>query len=154
MEKEELKKKYVALAGKYDLPDYAEINQAFEIEKIDTDSDILLKVIRKIVVEKIVHSLSFVEMLLNPINTSQMYYSYIKSMDEEDKKFLDETYKSFFEISTDSLLREIDYSEKGEAEIIKKVCKAWNERKKGFKRVLSNINNPKVGEKKERSYFG
>ena len=154
MELDELKKEYGGLEKKHKLPSFSEVNQIFDIEKIDRESDVMLKTIRKVMVDKIMSSLGFVEMLMNPMNAPRMYYRYIKNMSEEDKKSLDNIYESFSEISTLSLEREIDYDEKGEVGLIKYVFKIWNDMRSEFRRILKNIKNPGEGEKKDRNYFG
>ena len=65
----ELKKKYADLSKKYKLPNFVNLNEDFEVEKIERDTDLLLKAIRKVMMEKIVNSMSFLEMLLNPVNS-------------------------------------------------------------------------------------
>jgi hypothetical protein len=155
MELEEFKKAYEKLVKKFNLPNFDKLNQAFEVEKVDKVSEILLKVIRKIMVEKIVNSLGFVEMLMNPMNAPRMYHSYIKNMSKEDKEALDYIYEEFSKISIDSLEREIYYDEREEAELIKKVFKIWMEVCEKFKRILNNMkNNSGSDERKERNYFG
>jgi len=154
MELKNLIKEYGKYEKKYKLPSFKEINQAFEIEKIDKESEILLKVIRKIMVEKIVNSLGFVEMLLNPMNAPRMYHAYIKNIQEEDKKCIDKIYESFSEISTLSLEREVDYDEKKEAELIIQIFKVWNKMKPEFQKILKNLKDPSESKQKDRSYFG
>ena len=89
MDLKELKKHYEILSKKYKLPSFKELNEDFDIEKIDKESDILLKVVRKVMMEKIVNSLGFIEMLLNPMNSPRMYHAYLNSMSVEDKKAID-----------------------------------------------------------------
>ena len=72
MELKDLKKEYSDLAEKYKLPSFKELNENFEIEKIDKDTEILLRDVRKVMMEKIVNSLGFLEMFLNPMNAPRM----------------------------------------------------------------------------------
>ena len=151
----ELKNSYDLLAKKYKLPDFKEVNENFEIEKRDKESDILLKAIRKTAMEKIINSLGFLEMLLNPMNVPRMYMNYVRSITTEDKKDIDKIYDSFSALSLEALGVEIDYSEKGEAELIKKIFSTWVSVKPEFRRILANMKKPMVnGVKKEKSYFG
>jgi hypothetical protein len=155
MEVKELKAEYATLAKKYKLPSFIELNENFEIEKIDRESETLLRAVRKVVIEKIVNSLGFVEMLLNPINVPRLYVPFIKSMAQEQKILLDQVYWKFSELSTGSLACEIHYDENKEAELIRKTNTTWNEIKKDFGKLLENISKPKTQiEKKEKSYFG
>lgn len=154
MDLKELKKLYGELAGKHKLPGFSELNEDFEIDKIKKGEDTLLRTIRKTMMEKIVNSMNFLEFLLNPVNAPRLYLPYIKSMTSDDKKEIDDIYGKFAEIALSALSLEINYSEKGEAEMIKRIAKTWNEAKPGFAKIISKVQKPAVYEKKEKSYFG
>ena len=155
MELKDLKKEYEKLESRHKLPKFDELNADFEIEKLDKQSDKTLRAIRKVMMEKIVNSMSFLEMLVNPINTPRMYLSYINTMSHEDKKTIDNIYTSLAELSVLSLELEIDTTEEKEAGLIKDVFKKWQELKGGFKQIIANIKTPKNSiVKKERNYFG
>jgi len=155
MELKELKKNYGVLAKKYKLPSFAELDGAFEIYKIDRESDTLLRDVRKHTMEKVVNSLGFVEMLLSGMNAPRMYYSYLKTMSPEDRKKLENVYSQFAELIVFSLELEVKYDEKSEAELIKKIFKVWDSVRGDFSFVLKNIRKPAANSvKKERSYFG
>ncbi len=132
MELDELKKEYGRLGKKYSLPEFGEVNEAFEIEKIDRDSDSLMRVVRKVMMEKVVSSLGFVEMLLNPMNAPRMYIAYINSMSVDDKKSIEKIYSDLARVSVDALNCEIDYSEKAEAEVVKDIFMVENLYRVGF----------------------
>ena len=155
MEVKELKKKFEELEKKYKLPSFAELDENFEIFKIDRESDALLRAVRKQMMEKIVNSVGFVEMLLNPVNVPRMYFAYMKTMVMEDKNVLEKIYSAFSELIVSSLQAEVDYNEKNEAELIKKINQIWKANKNGFVKILENVKKPNgVLSKKERSYFG
>jgi hypothetical protein len=151
----ELKKDYFIFIDKYGLPQFEELNENFEVEKIERRSDFLLRVIRKIVMEKVANSLSFVEMLLNPVNAPRMYFGYLKNLSSEDKKNLDEIYSKLSKLVVRSLRVEVGYSEEGEAELIKEAYKSWEEVKPKFRKIFDGVLKPREEEKKrERDYFG
>ena len=155
MEVKELKSAYDSLEKKHKLPSFVELNENFEIEKIDRESDTMLRTIRKIMMEKIVNSLSFLEMVLNPVNAPRMYFPFIKSMTTKDRELLEKLYWHFSELSASSLSREIHHDEKKEAELIKKTNSTWNELKEDFSVLLEKIQRPQQNDaKKEKSYFG
>ncbi len=150
-----LKKQYAALTKKYDLPEFKALNDHFEIEKIDKDTDTLLKFIRKIMMEKIVNSLTFLELLMNPVNAPRMYLPYIRSISQEDKTIIDRLYSSLSDLSILSLDLEIDSSEKKEAELIFKIYSLWMSVKPDFRKILHSLKQPlSTPAKKEKSYFG
>ena len=155
MELEKLKSDYEKLSKKYKLPSFKELNEIFEIEKIEKDSDCLLRVVRKVMLEKIINSLNFLEMLLNPMNVPRLYMGFVKQMTVEDKKNLENMYESLGSLSVESLALEINYNEVSEAKMIKKIVDIWNANKAGFAKIIDGIRKPKNSEaKKEKSYFG
>ncbi|MBX4212499.1 hypothetical protein KW787_03545 [Candidatus Pacearchaeota archaeon] len=154
MELKMLREQYSFLAKKYSLPSFNELNEDFEIDKIDRESDTLIRVVRKVMMEKIVNSLTFLEMLINPVNTPRIYFSYIRSITPEDKKIIDELYTIFGELSISSLDLEIDYSEKKESDVVRKIYSTWKATKPNFRVIIANMRKPNGFTKKEKSYFG
>jgi len=154
MELSELKKEYARLMEKYGLPTFKELNESFEIEKIDKESEILLRNIRKFMMEKIVNSMNFVEMFFNSMNAPRMYLPFINTMSVEDRKIIENIYKKFAELILNSLSNEIAYSEKKEAELVIKINNVWDSVKDDFLRLIEKVGKPNSASKKERSYFG
>lgn len=152
----DLKKQYDSASKKYKLPSFEELNSNFEIDKIDKETDNLLKNIRKVMMDKVVNSLQFLDMLSNPVNAPRVYQQYLRSMSLEDKKEIDKIYDVLGILSLGSLDLEIDPSEIKEAELIKKILISWNSVKPSFRRILDNMKHPSVNgnSKKEKSYFG
>lgn len=154
----EFGKEYDALAKKYKLPSFTQINDHFEIDKIDRETFNVLRLVRKVMMEKVVNSISFLELLSNPSNTPRIYYAYMRSMTGEDKRIIDKLYDSLSKLSVESLELEIDGTEKREAEIIKKIYDVWTSAKPGFRIILKHMRSPNGigdnGQKKEKSYFG
>jgi hypothetical protein len=154
MELKEFKKEYEELAKKYKIQSFKELNEEFEIDKIDRETECVLRLVRKAMIEKIVNSLGFLEMLLNPTNSPRIYLPYLKNMTIEDKEIIEKIYSSLADLSLNSLLLEVEYSEKGEAELIKKIYSTWDSNKTDFKKIIINVRNPKTIVRKEKSYFG
>jgi len=154
MELKDFKKEYAELSKKYKLPEFKEMNEEFEIDKIERESECPLRLIRKAMIEKIVNSLGFLEMLLNPANSPRIYMPYLKNMTVEDKEIIEKIYSELADLSLSSLLLEVEYSEKGEAELIKKIYSTWDSNKADFKKIIINVKNPKTIVRKEKSYFG
>ena len=151
----ELKQKYEELAKKYKLPDFREINENFEIEKIDSDTDCLARAIRKVIMEKIVNSLGFIELLLNPVNVPRMYIPFLKTMTLDNKKEMERIYDTLSEVVLAAVELEMEYDEKKEAELIIKANEKWKSVKPGFKKVIGSIKNPPISNSdKSKSYFG
>lgn len=154
MELEKIKKEYEKFLKKYKLPDFNALNEEFEIEKLERESETILRAVRKVMMEKIVNSLGFLEMLLTPMNAPRMYFAYIKTMSSGDKQKIEKMYSLLSDMSLIALEREIEYSEKGEAELINSLFKGWNEIKRDFVKIVENIKKPNNQiAKKEKSYF-
>lgn len=155
MELDEIKKEYAKLEKKYKIPSFKEINEDFDVDKIDRESECFLRLIRKTMMDKVLNSLNFFEMLLNPMNCPRLYMPFVRVMTQEDKKNIEDIYEKLGRLSIEALDLEISYNEKGEAEMIAKICKVWDECRLGFHKVADGIKHPRNGEmKKERSYFG
>lgn len=154
MKLEELKKNYSILEKKYKLPSFSELNEDFGIEILRKGEELLLRSIRKVMLEKIVNSLGFVEMLLNPVNAPRMYFVYLKSVSADDKKDLDKIYSVLADLVLASSKLEVEYSEKGEAGMINQIVKDWNSIKPAFVRVIEHMQHPVSSVQKEKSYFG
>src|SRR3989338_5550111 len=99
MEIKDFKKEYAKLALKYKTPSFEELNENFEIERIEKDTEILLRAVRKLMMEKVVNSMNFIEMMLNPVNSPRMYLPFISGMTVEDKNSIDKIYDGLGELS-------------------------------------------------------
>ena len=157
MELKDLKKAYSGYESKYKLPSFDKLNEDFEIEKINLESDFLLRVIRKLMMDKVVGFLNFFERVIsNPAGLPGIYYQFIRAIDSADKKESDKIYNILGELSLIAFEREINVSEKGEAELIKKIYSQWSALKPALmklaKKMRSTENNNVL--KKEKSYFG
>lgn len=155
MEVENFKKEYNIYLKKYGLPGFSELNRRFEIDKIEKESECLLRVIRKVMMDKVINSLSFLDMLLNPMNAPRIYLSFIKNMSSDDKKEIDSVYGKLGELALSCLPLELNYDEKKEADMIKSIYSKWSGLDEEFGRILEKMSRPNSAtSKKEKSYFG
>lgn len=145
---------YGDLVKKYSLPNFGALNLDFEVEKLDKDTDHILRAFRKIMMEKVVNSMGFLEMLVNPINAPRMYLPFIRTMTVDDKKIIDSLYMRMAELSLLSLDLEVESSEKREALLLSQVFNAWQKIKPDFKKLLASMKVIRGIVKKELSYFG
>ena len=121
----ELKKKYGLLKNKYPLPSFKELDEEFDILKADSDSETLLREIRKVMILKFSAILNFVELLLNPTSGSMFYMFLVRGINGIDKKIMDELFEKLGEIELASFRLDINYSEKNEADFIKSEFASW-----------------------------
>jgi hypothetical protein len=155
MELKEIKREYEVLAKKYSLPNFKQLNEEFEVERINHESETVLRAVRKAVMEKMINMLGFLEMFINPVNVPRMYIPYIKSISAADKKEIDKIYDDVSALTMEGLDYEVDYSEEGEAKLIKKTFDMWNSVKPSLRKILANMRKPVADDsKKERSYYG
>jgi len=152
-----LKKDYETLAKKYKLPDYKTLNEEFDIEKVaEQETDTLLREIRKVIMDKVIAYLRFIELLLNPSQAPMFFFALLKGLDNDDKKLLEELYTKLGKLEIEVIEVDNDYSEKGEAEFIKRISAKWKEVKEGMKKISKSLKLSweKKTEKKEKSYLG
>jgi len=154
---EELKENYKKLQEKYPLPNFKDLNENFDINKLsEIETDTLLRDIRKAVMDKILAYLRFVELLLNPSEGSLFFFSLVKGLGSDDKKTAEGIFNELGEIEIEAISLDNIYSEKKEAEFIKEIHKKWQEikekveslsdsLKKGWKRKINQ---------REKSYLG
>tara|TARA_Y100000310_G_C20525952_1_gene736033 strand:+ start:370 stop:855 length:486 start_codon:yes stop_codon:yes gene_type:complete len=153
----ELKQKYIELKQKYYLPEFSNMNEIFDIEEIDVETDFLLRRIRRVVSERISGYLRFIEVILNPSNAPMFIFKLIKKINEQDKKTLTELYETLGSFELEIVKLDLEYNEAKEAEFIKKIYNALNDNIS--RKLLMVVEKMKNGEGKEKieekgSYFG
>ena len=152
-----LKKEYSKLASKYNLPKFEILNQKFDIEKLaGRETDMLLREIRRAIMEKAVTYFKFVEIFLNPGTAPMFFLAMIKRLNGIAREPLEEIYVELGKLEIESIELENSYDEKKEAEFIKSVNQKWDNISKKFTELLEKINFSLKArdEKKDRSYFG
>tara|TARA_Y100000310_G_C20516382_1_gene731403 strand:+ start:199 stop:681 length:483 start_codon:yes stop_codon:yes gene_type:complete len=138
----ELIVKYKPLMEKYQLPDFSKLNEQFDIEEIDPESEFLLRKIRRSIADKVANYLRFVEIILNPSNAPMFFFKLLKKIDNSDKESLTELYESLGNYELKMLSLDIEYNEQDEADFIKEVYKSFiTEIKDEFKKTIEKLNN-------------
>ena len=154
---ENLKKEYAKLENKYKIPSYQQLNEEFDIEKVqELETDTLLREVRKVVLDKVIAYLRFIELLLNPSQAPMFFFALLKGLDNTDKKILEELYSKLGKLEIEVIEIDNDYSEKGEAEFIKHLFNEWKGVKEDMKKISKSLRNSwdKKSERKEKSYLG
>jgi len=154
---EKLKKDYKKIQNKYNLPDFKKLNEDFSIEKIsETETENLIREIRRFMGEKFSNYLRFSEAILNPVNVPMFVLSVVKTINSEDKKRLTEVYKKLSKIEVQLLELEIEFSDKKEAEFIKNSFRIWQDIKKDLIELVETIKRSwdNKFETNSKSYFG
>ena len=156
-ELDQLKKNFAVLQKKYSLPNFKQLNEDFEIEKLSgKETDMLLREIRKLIVDKVLAYLRFLELLMNPTSAPMFFLAIVKTLSVEDKKLVENLYKSMASVEFNALDLDNRYSEKTEAEFIKNTYSSWQETKTEFSELAGQLKATwnKKSTKKERGYFG
>lgn len=153
---ESLKANYDLLKKKYSLPEFKFLNENFEIENIDPESEIILKAIRKHVTEKVFYVLRSLETFMNPSNAPMFIFDIIKMLSESEKELIKNLYNRIVVYEVEAFGLEAEYDEKNEAEFIKRVSLDWKDISLDLKKIYSamKISDTREAKKSEKSYFG
>ncbi|PIN93310.1 hypothetical protein COU54_03655 [Candidatus Pacearchaeota archaeon CG10_big_fil_rev_8_21_14_0_10_31_24] len=152
---EVFKSEYEKKAKKYGLPSYESLLEEFDFEKVNYGSEVVVRVSRRYMLDKVHHALNFLEMLLNPVNLPRIYMPFVKSANSEDKKNMDKLYSDFGKLSLKGVSFEAGSSEKEEAELVKEIYKVWKQDQSMLKEVLNKVDSPNEDlSNKDKSYFG
>lgn len=152
-----LKKGYEELQKKYNLPDFKTMNEDFHIEKIaESETELLISEVRKFVGDKLANYMRFVENLLNPVNVPMFIFSFVKALDVNDKKILEEIYKNLMKMELHFVELDLEFNEIKEAEFVRESFQFWQKIKKDMTQILERINTKwdEKSESKSKGYFG
>lgn len=156
---ENLKEKYNEHKKKYGLPDFSALNELFDLEDVGSDTDYLLRKIRRAVAERISGYSRFVDVILNPSNAPVFFFNLIKKLDLKDKEAITNVYNILGNLELEMMGLDLEYNEKKEAEFLIKIVDVFDKKiRPVFLDVLKKLRNgdDKSDVKKETkgSYFG
>lgn len=154
---EEMKKEYEKIAKKHNLPSFNEMNEDFHIEKIaESETEILIREVRRYIGEKMSNYLRVVEAFLNPSNVPMFVFSTVKTISQEDKQKLSDIYKKLSKSEINIIELDLSFSEGKEAGFIRESFEIWQEIKRDFLEIIERVKK-KWGSKSEsaiKGYFG
>lgn len=153
---EDLKKQYLVFKQKYNLPEFTELNELFDIEEINIETEFLLRRIRRMVSEKLTGYLRFIDILLNPNNAPIFFFKLIKKLDKDDRELLSDIYQKLGNFEIEIISLDLEYSGEKEAEFINKVYKTLKtEIRKNLAKIIEKLNAKDNNYQKiNGSYFG
>jgi hypothetical protein len=154
---ESLKEDYKKIQEKFELPEFNELNDDFNIEKLsEVETESLIREIRRMIADRFYNYLRFVESILNPVNSSMFIYSIIKSFEIKEKDKLTEIYKKLAQREVELIELDIKFDEEKEVTFIKESYKIWQDIKEDMlgviKVIKKNWDNKLSKDKKD--YFG
>ena len=152
---EEIKKEFQKYKVKYKLPEFTELNELFEIEEVNQETEFFLRRIRRIVSEKIAGYLRFTETVLNPSGSPMFFFEITKRLENEDKKVLIDLQKILADLEIKNMSLDLHYSEEKEAEFIKESFKIFNDNvKSSLTKTIDKLAKPSEKKENKISYFG
>jgi len=152
---DELKKAYNKFKDKYDLPEFTKLNEYFDVEEVNLDTEFLLRKIRIVISEKITNYLRFFETILNPSNAPIFFFKVIKKLDSKDKENLSKIYEQLGNLEIEMVRLDLEYDEKKEAEFIKNIFKVFSQIKVDVLRIINKmLDNSENKREDKSSYFG
>jgi hypothetical protein len=154
---ESIKELYNNYIPKYNLPLFSNLNEMFDIEEVNCETDFLLRKIRNKIFEKISGYLRFIEVLINPSNPLLFFYNFIKKLDSKDKDRLKKLYETFGNYEIEVISLDLFYSEQKEAEFIIKAYDYFNSARFELYEILKKIQSGEDDNNKKNNsaaYFG
>ncbi|MFH1452215.1 MAG: hypothetical protein ABIF88_03520 [archaeon] len=153
----DLNSEYESLRTKYGLPEFEKMAEDFDIEKIsDKESSYLAREIRRTIHEKLSAYLHLFETLINPASSPMFVFSFLKSINGNNKEKIMEIYKKLSKLQLEVLKLDTIYNEETEIKFIKKTYEEWQEIKPAVYKLIQTFENniESNGDSKETSYFG
>lgn len=155
---DELKKVYQEHCEKYDLPDFDSLNRVFDVEEVDSETDYLLRRIRRVILDRIVGYVRFIEMMLNPSNAPMFFFKLVNKLEKSDKEILTEIYERLGKFELEAIKIDLEYSEEKEVILITKLLDNFQDGiRESLLGIISKLEKEKKEEKKKEDsegYFG
>ena len=155
---EELKLEYGKYQKKYGFPEYKELNEEFEIEKLVEveGTELFTKMLRKVMMEKVFSLLRLLESFINPQNAPMFVLAILKNLKQGTGKIVERLYNEVCSLEIKALTLDIVSDEKKEVELIKEIIKKWKSVGKDNEELCKEVNRAwSASEKKEmKSYSG
>lgn len=140
---------------KYNLPNFKELDNEFEVSFI-TEKSFLLKSIRRKVTEKIILCCRIIESLIYPTQNNIITITEAKNFSEDQKKRMENIYKKLMIFERESLILDINPSDKEDVDYINNIFKYWNKLKKDMIKIVEIMKHSWIKEERldKNNYFG
>jgi hypothetical protein len=153
----QIKQEYEQLKQKYNLPEFSQLAEDFDIEKtLDKQTSFLLREIRRMVSEKLSAYIHLLETFLNPATPPMFIFTILKNSNEQEKEIMKEIYKKLAKLQLKAVKLDTIYNEKNEADFIIKANQEWSEIKQKSYNLFEQFENrfEENNNSKNRGYFG
>ena len=152
----ELEKEYIKLSKKYNLPDFKEINEEFEIGDLENASFLLKNILRKIA-EKLEFYSNLINDVMQPDTSSLSSMYETRFFSDSDKNNMYSLFKNIMKSYRNIIELVLENNEKKQAEFLKKFFSEWFEIKKQLINYLGKMKDSWEKEttvKEDLEYFG
>jgi len=152
-----LKETYRIFQKKYNLPPFEKLNEDFQIEKAaESETDFILREVRRYITDKFFNYLRFIESLLTPNNSPMFVFAITKTLGTKEREKLSGLYKKIAKIDVELIELDLQYSEEKEAKAIREYYEIWQEIKKELLEIVEIIqkNWDIKAEDNGKGYFG
>ena len=153
----DLEKAYDELKQKHNLPEFKELAQDFDIEKIqDKETTFLIREIRRAINEKITAYIHLFENLINPNIPPMFIFSIIRNISQKDKDTIKETYKTLSKTQIEIMKLDTIYNENEETKFINETFNTWQKLKPTIYKLIEDFEASFETDDttKKGSYFG
>jgi len=152
---EELNLEYKKFKDKYDLPEFSKLNEIFDIEELDVETEFFLRKLRKLISDRVAGYLRFLEIILNPSNAPMFFFKLIKKLDAKDREELTKTYEALGNLEIEVIKLDLEYSEEREVEFINRVVALFSQIREDLLKAVNKMTHSHDKKKREEgSYFG
>jgi hypothetical protein len=154
---EDIEAEYAKLEKKFSLPSFGNLIEDFDIDKIaEKEGGILIRDIRRSINDKLSAYLHLFETLMNPSSPPIFVLTFLKNMNDDNRKLIKEIYKDLSKIQLTNMKLDTIFDEKKEVEFIKNSFSIWQTMKKKVYSLFGDFEQEfeKNSETKEKSYFG
>ena len=137
---EDVKEEYNTLKVKYKLPEFEQLAEEFDVERVaEKETSFLVREIRRAISEKVSAFLHLFETFMNPSSAPVFIFSMIKNLDDGDKEKVKEIYKKLSMIEIKILKLDVSYNIEKEVEFIKDTNKEWQTIKQDSIKILDKL---------------
>ena len=153
----DLEQEYNEIKKQHELPEYKNLAEDFDIEKIqDKETSFLLREIRRTINEKISAYIQLFETLINPNAPPMFVFSILRNISTKDKDTIKEIYKTLSKTQIEIMKLDTIYNEKNEAEFITETFNTWQKLKPKIHKLIEDFESSFETDDttKKRSYFG
>ena len=152
----EVEKEYIKLSKKYNLPNFKEINEEFEIGDLENASFLLRNILRKIA-EKLEFYSTLINDVMQPDTSSLSGMHETRFLSESDKNNMYALFKKIMKSYRNIIKLVLENNEKNQAEFIRNFFSEWFEIKKQLINYLGKMKDSWEKEttvKEDLEYFG